>query len=119
VEAHAHDLRAEVADESLVEAMKTDWTRAPLSDADRALMAFAVDLTRSPSMMTREHVERLRAAGFDDRAVSDAVQIVGYFNYINRVADALGVDLEEWMPPHPHADRDDGTRAARERTEGL
>ena len=42
-------------------------------------------------------------------AISNAVQVVSYFNYINRVADGLGVDLEEWMPPHPHADREVGT----------
>ena len=89
-----------------MEAVKTDWTRALLSEADRALMAFAVDLTKTPGAMDRGHVDALRAAGFDDRAISDAVQVIGYFNYINRVADALGVDLEEWMPPHPHADRD-------------
>jgi uncharacterized peroxidase-related enzyme len=88
-----------------VETVKTDWTRAPLADADRVLMQFAVKLTRTPGAMRPGDVETLRAAGFDDRAISDAVQIVGYFNYINRVADGLGVDLEEWMPPHPHADR--------------
>lgn len=106
MEAHAHDLRAEVDDDSLVEAIKSDWTRAPLATADRALLAFAVALTKAPAAMTRANVEALRAEGFDDRAISDAVQVVSYFNYINRVADALGVDLEEWMPPHPHKDRD-------------
>jgi uncharacterized peroxidase-related enzyme len=106
VEAHAYDLRAEVDDAGLVEAIKTDWTRAALSEADRALLGFAVKLTRMPGSMTRRDVEALRHHGFDDRAISDAVQIAGYFNYINRVADALGVDLEEWMPPHPHGDRD-------------
>ncbi len=44
--------------------------------------------------MRREHVDALRAAGFDDVAIHDATQIVGYFNYINRVAEALGVELE-------------------------
>jgi len=88
-----------------VEAIKTDWRRAQASDADRALMGFAVELTKTPGAMRREHVDALRAAGFDDRGISDAVQVISYFNYINRVADALGVDLEEWMPPHPHADR--------------
>lgn len=84
--------------------MKTDWTKAPLGPADRALLAFAVKLTVTPAALTRDDVGALRAQGFDDRAVSDAVQIVGYFNYINRVADGLGVDLEEGMPPHPHID---------------
>ncbi len=106
MEAHAHDLRAEVDDESLVEAIKTDWTRAPLRAADRVLLDFAVTLTETPGAMTRGHVDALRAAGFNDRAISDAVHVVSYFNYINRIADAVGVDLEEWMPPHPHADRD-------------
>ena len=89
-----------------MEAIKTDWTQAPISEADRALMGFAVALTKAPGAMTRAHVDTLRNAGFDDRAISDAVQVISYFNYINRVADALGVDLEEWMPPHPHGDRD-------------
>ena len=44
--------------------------------------------------MPREHVDALRAAGFDDVAIHDATQIVGYFNYINRVAEALGVEAE-------------------------
>ncbi len=89
-----------------MEAVKTDWTRASLAEADRALMAFAVVLTRTPGEMTRGHVQGLRDVGFDDRAIADVVQVVSYFNYINRVADGLGVDLEEWMPPHPHADRE-------------
>ena len=105
MEAHAHDLRAEVDDETLVEAIKTDWTRATLPEADRALLRFAVELTSAPGSMTRTQVDTLRRAGFNDRAISDAAQIVSYFNYINRVADALGVDLEEWMPPHPHMGR--------------
>jgi len=89
----------------LVEAVKTDWTRARLPEADRALLGFADKLTRTPAAMTPDDVQALRASGFDDRAISDAVQVVSYFNYINRVADGLGVDLEEWMPPHPHGDR--------------
>ncbi|MGQ0733082.1 MAG: hypothetical protein ACT4QD_05420 [Acidobacteriota bacterium] len=106
MEAHAHDLRAEVADEALVEFVKTDWTKAALSETDQALLRFAIKLTRTPGEMTRGDVEHLRAAGFDDRGISDAVQVISYFNYINRVADGLGVDLEAWMPPHPHGDRD-------------
>jgi len=64
-----------------------------------------VRLTATPGAMTPHDVKTLREASFSDRAISDAVQVVSYFNYINRVADALGVDLEEWMPPHPHGDR--------------
>ena len=105
MEAHAHDLRAEVGDDDLVGIIKDDWTRAVLPDADKVLLTFAIKMTKTPGGMARQDVEGLLAAGFDDRAISDAVQVVAYFNYINRVADALGVDLEEWMPPHPRADR--------------
>lgn len=51
--------------------------------------------------MARSDVDALRAHGFDDRAIHDATQVVAYFNYINRIADALDVDLEPEMPPDP------------------
>ncbi len=51
--------------------------------------------------MTEADVETLRAVGFDDVAIHDAIQVVSYFNYINRVADAIHVDLEPEMPPYP------------------
>lgn len=47
--------------------------------------------------MTETDVHTLRTAGFSDEAILDAVQVVGYFNYINRVADALGVEPETWV----------------------
>jgi uncharacterized peroxidase-related enzyme len=81
-----------------VEAVKSDWRRADLSKGDRLLCEYAVKLTRSPSECSRADVEALRAAGFDDRAIHDAVQVVSYFNYINRVADALGTDPEDFYP---------------------
>lgn len=77
--------------------MKRDWRTAPLSEADRALCRWAVKLTLSPSQMTGEDVNGLRKAGFSDEAISDAAQVVGYFNYINRIADGLGVDPEPEM----------------------
>ena len=79
----------------------TDWRSAELEPADRALCAFAEKLTREPTKMSPADLDALRAAGLDDRAIHDAVQVVGYFNYINRVADALGTDLEPEMPEHP------------------
>ena len=51
--------------------------------------------------MSAADLEELRAAGLDDAALHDAVQVIAYFNYINRVADALHVDLEPGMPPYP------------------
>ncbi|MEQ8767580.1 MAG: peroxidase [Planctomycetota bacterium] len=86
-------------------AVKEDWRSAELSPADRALAAFAEKLTREPAAMSPKDLEILREHGMDDEAISSATQVIAYFNYINRIADALGVDLEEWMPPHPHGDR--------------
>ena len=51
--------------------------------------------------MQREDVEALRALGFDDEAIHGAIQVIAYFNYINRVADAVHVDLEPGMAPYP------------------
>jgi uncharacterized peroxidase-related enzyme len=67
---------------------------AELSAADRAMLDFAVKLTREPRSMTREDVEVLRAAGFSDTAIHDVVQITGLFAYYNRLADGLGIDPE-------------------------
>lgn len=62
-----------------------------------ALCQFAEKLTQTPSQMTREDCDALRAAGLTDRDILDAVEVISYFNYINRVADALGIDPEPEM----------------------
>ena len=77
-----------------------DWRRADLEPADRALCAFAEKLTATPGAMAEADGEALRSGGFDDEAVHDAIQVVSYFNYINRVAEAVRVDLEPEMPPY-------------------
>ena len=59
---------------------------------------FALKLTKTPAAMTEGDVSQLRGVGLDDGAINDAVQVIAYFNYINRVADSLGVDLEPEMP---------------------
>ena len=105
--AHAHDLRAEVAAdlgltdeteaEAYVAAVARDWRSAPLDEPTRALCAYAEKLTLRPAEMGAGDVDALRAAGFDDRGVHDATQVISYFNYINRVADALGVPYEDFV----------------------
>jgi uncharacterized peroxidase-related enzyme len=76
-----------------------DWRLARLSPADRALCEFAAKLTHRQHEMGPADLERLRQRGFEDRAIHDAVQIIGFFNYITRVADALGVDPEDFIKP--------------------
>lgn len=87
----------------MVEAVKRDYTTAALSPADRALMDYVVKLTKQPWAMTAADVDALRAVGFEDRAIHDACQVASYFNYINRIADGLHVDLDPGMAPHPQA----------------
>lgn len=64
----------------------------------RALLQYAERLTLQPASVTEHHVAALREHGLDDRAIHDAAQVVAYFNYINRVADGLGVDPEPDLP---------------------
>lgn len=77
-----------------MEAVRNDYRQGALTEADRAMLDFAVKLTRSPKSMTREDVEALRAAGFSDTAIHDIVQITGFFAYYNRLAEGLGIDPE-------------------------
>lgn len=64
---------------------------------EAALAHFAERLTRESWRMTSHDIEALRRVGLNDRAIHDAVQVVAYFNYINRIADGLGVNLEPEM----------------------
>ena len=86
--------------EEWLAAIATDWRRADLGDVDRELCVFAEKLTLQPSEMTREDVEALRRQGLSDEAIHLAIQVVSYFNYINRVADATHVPMETWMTPY-------------------
>jgi alkylhydroperoxidase family enzyme len=68
-----------------------------VSVADAALCAYADKLTTNPALMGQNEVDALRTQGFSDHAIHDATQVISYFNYINRIADALGVDLETFV----------------------
>ncbi len=75
-------------------ALKNDYRTASLAPADRALLDYAYDLTVKPDRVSRDQLERLRSFGFNEKAILEIVHIIGFFNYINRVADALGIDPE-------------------------
>lgn len=70
-----------------------------MSLADRALCAYAVKLTATPAAMTAADLDELRHHGLADRAIHDATQVIAYFNYINRIADALHVEPETFVHP--------------------
>lgn len=80
-----------------VNQVKADFTHAALSPTDRALCEFAVKLTRTPWLMAESDISNLRSHDLNDRAIHDATQVISYFNYINRIAVGLHVDLEPGM----------------------
>jgi uncharacterized peroxidase-related enzyme len=92
-----HDLRDEVDDQEMVDRFAGNWREAGLGAATEALLAYAEKLTRSPAACGQDDVEALRASGWNDEAIASATQVVAYFNYINRIAEGLGVDHEDWI----------------------
>ncbi len=82
-------------DSELVEAIKYDYDRAPLSAQDRAMLDFAVRITEDATQIRKADLEGLRSVGFDDVAILQITLIASWFNYINRVADALGIGRDE------------------------
>ncbi|HVO81488.1 MAG TPA: hypothetical protein VMT28_12195 [Terriglobales bacterium] len=81
-------------DKALVEALEKDYTTAPISPQDRVMLDYVVKLTKDATKVWKDDHDRLRAAGFDDKAILQITLIASWFNYINRVADALGVGRE-------------------------
>lgn len=81
-------------DDALVEQLSKDWTLADISDADRAMLVYAVKLTLTPWDMVEADVIALREVGLSDAAILDINQVTAYYAYVNRLADGLGVELE-------------------------
>jgi alkylhydroperoxidase family enzyme len=75
----------------LVEALEHDYTTAPIIAQERVMLDYVVQVTRDATRIGPQDHERLRAAGFDERGILQITLIASWFNYINRVADALGV----------------------------
>jgi uncharacterized peroxidase-related enzyme len=75
----------------MVEALKKDYRTAPISDQDKVMVEYVIKLTKDATTISPADHDKLRAAGFDDRGILQITLIASWFNYINRVADALGV----------------------------
>jgi uncharacterized peroxidase-related enzyme len=88
-------------DEGFVEALARDFRSAPISDEDRVMLEYVEQITRDATRITPEHHTRLREVGFDDRGILQITLIAAWFNYINRVADALGVGRDDVLPGRP------------------
>lgn len=84
-------------DEALVEALADDYRQARISPAERAMLDYAVKLTREPWAMVEDDVATLRSAGLTDAAILDVNLVTGYYAFVNRLADGLGVELEDFL----------------------
>ena len=78
-------------DDELVEALQEDYRTAPITEQERVMLDYVAQLTRDATQISEADHHRLREVGFDDRAILQITLIASWFNYINRVADALGV----------------------------
>jgi uncharacterized peroxidase-related enzyme len=91
VESHAEFLRRVTLDGDLVSQLREDFRSAPITDAERVMCEYVVKLTKDATQITPDDHERLRGAGFEDTGILQITLIASWFNYVNRVADALGV----------------------------
>jgi len=78
----------------MVRGLEEDYKSAPISEQDRLMLDYVVQVTKDATRVSPADHQRLRAVGFDDRAILQITLIASWFNYINRVADALGVGRE-------------------------
>jgi uncharacterized peroxidase-related enzyme len=98
VESHAEFLRRATLDDDLIAALREDYRTAPISEAELVMIEYVIQLTKDAVKITPEDHVRLREVGFDDQAILQITLIASWFNYINRVADALGVGRSEEQP---------------------
>jgi uncharacterized peroxidase-related enzyme len=77
-------------DKELVDALEKDYTTAPVTPQERIMLDYVVKITRDATKVWKDDHESLRSVGFDDKAILQITLIAAWFNYINRVADALG-----------------------------
>jgi uncharacterized peroxidase-related enzyme len=94
---HRRGLRRLLKDDELAARIVDDYQTAGLSEKRRAMLRFADKLTRTPSEIIESDVQTLRTAGFSDTDILHIAEVVGYFAYVNRIADGLGVPLEDWI----------------------
>ena len=92
-----YDLRSETDNQKLVDEIAEDWTTSSISPMQMEICEFAKKLTENPSKVNKKDIELLKSYDLSDKDISQIVQIIAYFNYINRVADGLGLEPEEFI----------------------
>lgn len=85
-----------INDDKLVEQLKEDFHTSNIDEKDRAMLKYVAKLTLEPWNMAEEDVKKLRDKDFSDEAILDICQVAGYYAFVNRLADGLGVELEHY-----------------------
>lgn len=92
---HSRGLSRITRDDRVAAALAADYQQAPVTDAERALLEYAVKLASAPANTTAADVDSLRSHGWSDRAIHDAALVAAYYAFVNRIALGLGVELEK------------------------
>lgn len=91
MESHAEFLRLVTLDDDMVARLRADWRSLELSPADQRMLAYAEKVTADPASVRPQDLDTLRDVGFTDQAILQINLITSFFNYVNRVADGLGI----------------------------
>lgn len=94
---HRRGLRRLLRDDDLAAAIESDFESADLSEKRKEMLRYAVKLTITPAAMTESDVSRLGEVGFSDVDILHIVEVTSYYAYVNRIADGLGIPLEDWI----------------------
>ncbi|MFN2486787.1 MAG: hypothetical protein ABR609_09325 [Acidimicrobiia bacterium] len=95
---HRRGLRRLLRDDELADRIEEDYTTAGLSQKRLAMLQHAVKLSLAPATVTEQDVEGLRELGFSDLDILHITEVTAYYAYANRIADGLGIPLEDWIP---------------------
>lgn len=93
---HRRGLRRLLKDDDLLRKIESDWESAGLGPRRIAVLRYAVKLTAAPATVTSTDVAELHNAGLSDRDILDLCEVVAYYAYVNRIANGLGVEIEDW-----------------------
>jgi uncharacterized peroxidase-related enzyme len=93
---HGAGLRKLINDDVLVEQLEKNFSDAEIYEKDRAMLEYVSKLTLEPWKIVEGDVIKLRESGFSDEAILDICQVTGYYAFVNRLADGLGVELEDY-----------------------
>lgn len=94
---HRRGLRRLLRDDDLAQAVETDFESADISERRKTMLRYALKLTLTPAAVDESDVAALRVTGFSDRDILHVAEVTAYFAYANRIADGLGIPLEDWI----------------------